>query len=64
MAGAGLHLEVKVEDAELRAKLAQLIRSLPSCSAGATAGPARRKRSISRRHCRAVGPLSPGYLMR
>ena len=26
MAGAGLHLEVKVDDAELRAKLAQLIR--------------------------------------
>ncbi|WP_020508549.1 phage virion morphogenesis protein [Lamprocystis purpurea] len=26
MAGAGLHLEVKVEDAELRARLAQLIR--------------------------------------
>jgi hypothetical protein len=25
MAGAGLHIEVKVEDAELRAKLAQLI---------------------------------------
>jgi len=25
MAGAGLHLEIKVEDAELRAKLAQLI---------------------------------------